>query len=187
MCATPSGTGISPGNQASSSTDDTHWIDHLVDGTAVLIRPLCADDRERGEDFLRALSPQARHFLCDVGTDHAALARRPAESGAVQHQTFIALAHENGQLRSVGLSRYSAAAGPDCRCAVVVADDWRHRGLAMLMMSHLVEMVRARGFHRMFLAGTAEHPPVQELVVGLGFEPSPAPEGVARTVYTLEL
>ena len=40
----------------------THWIETLRDGTGVLIRPLRAKHREREDDFIKRLSPDARHF-----------------------------------------------------------------------------------------------------------------------------
>lgn len=188
MSVKPTGTRFPSGRRAPSSMDGTHWIDHLVDGTTILIRPLCAADRERGEDFLRALTPQARRFLCDFREDRSGLAGQLMDAGGARRRAFVALAYENGQLRGVGLSRYSAADGdPRCRCAVTVADDWRHRGLAMLMMCHLVEMAREQGFQQMFLSDAADHPPIRELVTGLGFAPSPDPDDSARIVHTLAL
>lgn len=188
MSTKPTGTGLPRGRRVMASTDGNHWIDRLVDGTTVLVRPLCAADRERGEDFLRALTPQARRFLCDFREDRSGLAGQLMDADNVRRRAFVALAYENGQLRGVGLSRYSAVAGDlRCRCAVTVADDWQHRGLAMLMMCHLVEMAREQGFQEMFLSDAADHPPIEELVAGLGFAPSPDPDDRTRTVHTLAL
>lgn len=187
MNVKPTGAGCPAGGRVLPWTDDTHWIDHLADGTAVLIRPLYAADRERGEEFLRLLTPQARRFLCDFREDHSTSADSSRGGRGARRRAYLALAHEDGQLRGVGLSRYSDAGNLRCRCALTVADDWRHRGLALLMMCHLVEMARKRGFQQMFLSDAADHPPIEELVTGLGFEPSPDPDGSTRIVHTLVL
>lgn len=37
-----------------------HWIEHLNNGSRVLIRPIRPEDAEREADFIRNLSPQSR-------------------------------------------------------------------------------------------------------------------------------
>ena len=63
----------------------------------------------------------------------------------------VALAHDSGALREVGVSRCSASGDAQhCECAVTVADHWQHRGLGTLLMRHLSDTARCHGFRQMF-------------------------------------
>jgi GNAT superfamily N-acetyltransferase len=170
--------------------DGTHWIDHLRDDTVVLIRPLRAADREREEDFVRALSPDARRFrfLCSFREASPELVEQLMDVDYDQRMAFVALAHENGHLREVGVSRYSATEDRSrCECAVTVADDWRHRGLAVLLMHHLIQMARKHGFRQMFSIDAADNQAMQELAAYLGFKRSLDPGDSTQAIHTLKL
>ncbi|CAM5232221.1 GNAT family N-acetyltransferase OS=Rhodanobacter lindaniclasticus OX=75310 GN=B1991_05160 PE=4 SV=1 [Rhodanobacter lindaniclasticus] len=101
---------------------------------------------------------------------------------------FVALAHDDGELREVGISRYSASGDEkQCECAVTVADDWRHRGLAVLLMRRLIEIARKNGFRRMFSIDAAGNEPMRELADYLGFQRRLDPDDAAQVIHTLDL
>jgi len=184
--ATPSGTRDFP----VAALEGTHWIDHLRDETPVLIRPLRADDRQREEDFVRALSPDARRFrfLCTLKEASPELMDQLMAIDEDQRMAFIALAHEDGQLREVGVSRYSATADRSrCECAVTVAEGWRHRGLAVLLMRHLIDVARQHGFRQMFSIDAAANEPMRELAEHLGFKRTIDRSDAAQAIHTLSL
>jgi GNAT superfamily N-acetyltransferase len=168
----------------------THWIDHLLDGTAVLIRPLRAEDREREEDFIRRLSPAARRyrFLGSFREASPALVDQLMEVDFPRRVAFVALLHENGKLREIGVSRFAAATDErQCECAVTVADEWQHRGLGVLLMRHLIDVARSNGYKRMVSLDDASNQPMRELAAFLGFRREPAPDDPARVMHILEL
>ena len=79
------------------------------DGRHVLIRPLREEDRERERQFINRLSPATRHFrfLGEIRKP----ARRSDQLMDIDYQqsmAFVALVHEDGELREVGISRYAA-------------------------------------------------------------------------------
>ncbi|HEV2621786.1 MAG TPA: GNAT family N-acetyltransferase [Frateuria sp.] len=170
--------------------EGTHWIDHLRDGTVVLIRPLRPDDRAREEEFLRAMSPDSKRlrFLCSFREASPELVDQLMDVDYDKRMAYVALAHEDGHLHEVGVSRYSASNdGAQCECAVTVADHWRHRGLAVVLMRHLIDMARKRGFRQMYSVDAADNQPMQELAAYLGFKRSLDPNDPTQAIHTLTL
>lgn len=187
MTTSPS---VHPSAPAFPEITGDQWAETLNDGSHVLIRPLRAEDRERERDFIDRLSPEARYFRF-LGTIHQA---SPALLDQLMnldyHKTmaFVALAHENGVLHEVGVSRYSAS-GDDqhCECAVTVADNWRHRGLAVTLMRHLIEMARRNGFRQMFSIDDSANEAMHELAHYLGFHAASDTADATQVVHTLDL
>ena len=101
---------------------------------------------------------------------------------------FVALAHDDGVLREVGVSRYNAT-GDDkqCECAVTVADDWQHRGLGVMLMRHLIVTARRNGFRHMFSLDDASNEPMRELAHYLGFLRKSDPQDAAQAIHTLDI
>jgi GNAT superfamily N-acetyltransferase len=170
--------------------DGTHWIERLRDGTPVLIRPLQPEDRQREEDFIRHMSPTARRFrfLGDFREASPALIDQLMNVELPGRMAFVALLHDNGKLREIGVSRYSAA-GDDkhCECAVTVDEEWQHRGLGVLLMRHLIEVARKHGYKQMFSIDDAANQSMRDLAVFLGFERRLDPDDPARAIHTLKL
>ena len=170
--------------------EGTHWIEALRDGTRVLIRPLRAEDHEREEEFIARLSGESKRlrFLSDFKKASPALIKQLMDVHYPEQMAFVALAHDNGKLREVGVSRYSATDdGKRCECAVTVADDWRHRGLGVLLMQHLIQLARRNGFKQMFSIDAADNEPMRELAHHLGFERQLDPDDGSQVIHTLAL
>lgn len=168
----------------------THWIDHLRDGTPVLIRPLRTEDREREEDFIRRLSPAARRyrFLGTFRQPSPALVDQLMKVDFPRQAAFVALLHDNGELREIGVSRYAATdEEQQCECAVTVADEWQNKGLGVLLMRHLIDVARSNGFKRMVSLDDACNENMRQLADFLGFRRESLPDDPARVVHTLEL
>jgi len=170
--------------------EGTHWIEALNDGTRVLVRPLRADDRQREEAFIRRLSPTSRrHRFMDTFKEASpALIDQLMDVDNLTHMAFIALAHDNGELREVGVSRYCATdSDKQCECAIAVADDWHQRGLAVLLMRHLIDQARKNGFKQMISLDAAENEGMHGLASYLGFHSRRDPEDATQVMHTLDL
>ncbi len=187
----PSATATTPPQpMPPEALEGTHWIETLRDGTRVLIRPLRPEDREREEEFIARLSDESKRmrFLCDFKQASPALLKQLMDVHYPEQTAFVALAHDNGELREVGVSRYSATEdGKRCEVAVTVADDWRHRGLAVLLMQHLIQQARHNGFKQMFSIDAADNQPMRELAHHLGFERHIDPDDSTQVIHTLAL
>lgn len=168
----------------------THWIESLNDGAKVLIRPLRQEDREREQTFIERLSPQSRRFRFMNTFKNASPALIDHLMNVDNHQqvALVAFAHDNGELREVGISRYGATAQEkQCESAVTVADDWRHRGLAVLLMRHLISQARQNGFRQIISLDAAGNEPMRELASYLGFRSQPDPQDATQVIHTLDL
>ena len=168
----------------------SHWIESLADGTRVLIRPLREEDREREEDFIHRLSPDSRRFRFMGGFKEASpqLINQLMDVDYDQRMAFVALAHEDGKLREVGVSRYSATDGQgQCECAVTVADDWRQRGLGVLLMRHLIDLARRNGYQQMISLDAADNEAMRDLASYLGFHRRLDPGDSSQVTHTLDL
>jgi GNAT superfamily N-acetyltransferase len=167
-----------------------HWIEALRDGTPVLIRPLAESDRQREIDFIDRLSHRSRRmrFLGDFRKMSVASIDRLMKIDYESQMAFVALVHENGALREIGISRYSATSdGKRCECAVTVADEWQGRGLGVLLMRHLVDIARRNGFKQMFSVDAADNQAMRDLASYLGFNRRMDPEDSALVIHSLDL
>ncbi|MEX1827267.1 N-acetyltransferase family protein [Luteibacter sp. CQ10] len=167
-----------------------HAVTTLNDGTPVLIRPLRPEDREREQAFIRRLSPESRRcrFLGEMREASSPLLDSLMDTDGVTRVAYVALAHDNGELREVGISRYASASDRTrCECAVTVADDWRHRGLAVALMHHLIDTARRNGFQTMYSIDLAENHDMEELARHLGFTRVPDSSDATLVMHTLQL
>lgn len=178
------------GTQAPTFIEGDHWIESLSDGTRVLVRPLRLQDRSMEEEFIRRLSPESRRFrfLGDFKEPDKTMLDHLMHVDYVHDMAFVALLHDNGQLREIGVSRYSTTGdGKQCECAVTVADDWRHRGLAVLLMRHLIQVARKQKLTRMYSIDDINNEPMRELAGFLGFKRESDPKDPKSVVYSLSL
>lgn len=177
-------------SQATGDALDEHWVEALPDGTHILIRRLRQEDRQREADFIAHLSPEARHFrfLCTMKEVSPALLNQLMAVDFKDSVAYIALVHQNGALVEIGISRYARCAdSQQCECAVTVADAWRHRGLAVALMRHLIETARQHGLQQMYSMDTAANSAMHELARFLGFSSRQDPTDPTQILHTLQL
>lgn len=190
MTSTTGTSSHAPAQAAAAALEGDHWIESLRDGTRVLVRPLRPGDRAMEEAFIRRLSPEARHFrfLGDFKAPSKSMLDHLMHVDYAHDMAFAAFAHDNGELREVGISRYSTTGDQrQCECAITVADDWRHRGLAVLLMQHLIDVARKQKLTRMFSIDDIGNEPMRELAHYLGFTREPSPDDPHTVVYSLAL
>ena len=170
--------------------ESPQWVETLRDGTAVLIRPIGKADVALERAFIERLSPETRRFrfLGQSRSVSNAQLERFCDVDYDRDVAFVALVVDGGEMREVGVSRYCIGSEPTvCECAIVVADDWQHRGLGTALMKHLIEHARARGLRAMYSIDLADNSGMQELAQYLGFERHVDPEDFTQVVHTLRL
>lgn len=175
------------GNTASP---EPQWRETLRDGTSVLIRPIQPADTELERHFIEQLSPESRRlrFLGQIGMPSPALLEQLTHPDAGRDAAFVALIAEGAAKREIGVARFSAQAdGRRCECAVTVSEDWRNRGLATVLMQHLIEVARRRGIESMYSIDAAENPAMDDLAAHLGFTRRTDPDDATQVVHTLDL
>jgi GNAT superfamily N-acetyltransferase len=171
------------------------WIETLPGGERVLLRPIEPGDREAERAFIAALSPEARHdrFLGQVVVPSEDLLTRLTAPDLEHDVAYVALAAGEGEARApsaplLGIARYGADRdGRACECAVTVAEGWRQRGLATLLMRHLIELARARGIRTMYSIDAADNAAMRALAADLGFTRNLDPDDAAQVIHHLDL
>jgi GNAT superfamily N-acetyltransferase len=170
--------------------NEIQWKVKLRDGTTVLIRPIHGADLEMERRFIERLSPLTRRmrFLGEVKTPSAALLDQLTHPDPVRDAAFVALVADGAEKREVGVARFSSRPdGLACECAVVVSDEWQGRGLATILMQHLIEIARERGIECMYSVDLAGNFAMQELTAHLGFQRKPDPNDPSQVLHVLDL
>jgi len=117
----------------------------LRDRSQVLVRPVRHPDAAAERTFIEALSPQTSRFcfLGQVRHPSSAMIEKFTDLDYVHDVAFAAVVHDVGKDRFVGVSRYNTTPdGTDCECAVTALDDWQNKGLGVMLMTHLIEVVQ---------------------------------------------
>lgn len=123
----------------------------LADGREVVVRPMRAED-----------AAAEREFLTRVDYD--------------RHMAFAC--EWDGHL--IGHSRYVVNPdGRSCEYGIVVSDDWRHSGVAQLLMEALIRAARARKLDTMEGLVLSENRDMLDFARALGFEASAEPSDPA--------
>lgn len=162
----------------------------LMDGSEVAIRVMRKEDAELDRDFIRNLSPESRwmRFLGQICEPSDSLIRKLTEFDYRHDMAFIALSRKHGDVRAVGVSRYSLAPdGQSCECAVAVADAWQGKGLGTVLMRDLIDIARRRGIRSMFSIDASENERMRELAHDLGFKRERDPDDATRVIHRLML
>jgi GNAT superfamily N-acetyltransferase len=170
--------------------DIPRWNECLRDGTRVLVRPLVPDDAQGEREFLESLSPESRRFrfLGQIGHPTEEMIFRLTHVDSPRDIAFAATARVDGRELIVGVSRYGASAdGSECECAITVRDDWQHRGVGTLLLSHLLQVAKARGIKRMWSIDAATNTRMDELARFFGFERRPDPRDPTQVIHSLWL
>ncbi len=142
----------------------------LSDGREALLRPLDPSDRERIIAAFDRLSEESRyrrffaplHELSDRSLEYL------TDIDHSDHEAIVALNPASDEL--VGVARYvRLQPGSDrAEAAVVVADDWQHRGLGRALLERLVVRARAQGISRFTALVHADNRRALELLAEIG-------------------
>ena len=151
----------------------------VPDGTEVTIRPIKPEDAELEIEFVRKLSPETKYyrFMNTMRELPPAMVARLTQIDYDREMAFVATMLENGTEVEIGVCRYAVNPdGESCEFAVVVADEWQHRGLARRLMGVLIETARNKGLAYMNGVFLSNNERMLKFVQGLGFVLSNDPE-----------
>jgi acetyltransferase len=155
----------------------TRW--QLSDGTDINIRPIRPEDAEIEQAFVRDLSPKAKYFrfmqaLRELTPE---MLIRFTQIDYDREMAFIAVLEQDGKELEVGVARYATNPdGESCEFALVVDDEWQHKGIGSRLMTILMTTAKARGFKTMEGEILADNRQMLNLVDHLGFSTSVSAE-----------
>ncbi|MFV8823180.1 GNAT family N-acetyltransferase [Thauera sp. WH-2] len=162
----------------------------VPDGTTVTIRPIKPEDAELEVDFVRTLSAETKYyrFMNTMRELPPAMVARLTQIDYDREMAFVATLAVDGMEKEIGVCRYAVNPdGESCEFAVVVADDWQHRGLARKLMGVLIETARSRGIQYMNGVFLANNERMLKFVQKLGFVLSSDPEDSSVKLGVLAL
>lgn len=168
----------------------SEWKEKLRDGSSVLIRPIHPGDEDIERKFIERLSAQSRRyrFLGEIASAGVKLVEQFTHPDPTHDAAFVALIADGAEKREIGVARFSS--GSDmarCECAIAVSDDWQGKGLGTIMMRHLIDIARQRGFKSMYSIDAGDNEPMRELAEHLGFERRHDPDDATQVIHTLDL
>ncbi|MBY0578418.1 MAG: bifunctional acetate--CoA ligase family protein/GNAT family N-acetyltransferase [Burkholderiales bacterium] len=162
---------------------EREWL--LSDGTIVTIRPIRPEDAEAEQNFVKNLSEQTRYmrFFTPISELTPQMLSRFTQIDYDREMAFIAMTTEKGREIEVGVARYIVdATGELCEFAIVIADDWQHKGLGAKLMFYLMESAKEKGVKRMEGDVLSANTPMLDLMTALGFSSKSTPELSVRRI-----
>ncbi len=120
----------------------------LPGGERVMLRPVCPRDAEALQDYVRALSPDARYnrFFGPLRELPPAEIERVTHLDVRNQLALLAQTRIDGAWTAIGEARYALAPDRlDCEFALSVADDFRGKGLGTLLLADLERRARSLG------------------------------------------
>jgi acyl-CoA synthetase (NDP forming)/RimJ/RimL family protein N-acetyltransferase len=125
-----------------------HWEADIVlrDGSTAHLRPIRADDADALVDFYSRVSEQSKYFR--FFAPYPVLSERDVERFThVDHARRVAFVVLRGD-DIIAVARYDGLDDREAEVAFLVQDDYQGRGLGQLLLEHLAEAGRERGFER---------------------------------------
>jgi acetyltransferase len=153
----------------------------MAGGGEYTVRPVHPDDAQMLQEFVRRLSPESRYFRFVSSIQElppTMLSRftlidydREMALVALHTETSVdALGEQEAHTRIVGVSRYIT--NPDrstCEFSLVVADDFKGRGLGSRLMLSIMDFAREKGLNEIEGLVLANNPNMLKLMKSLGF------------------
>ncbi len=152
------------------------------------MRPIRPEDARIEQAFVRGLSRDSRYtrFMGEVSELSPAMLERFTHNHYPHDFALIVTVPDKaaglGPEKEIAVARYigidEKAKDPKrCEFAIVVADDWQHRGIGSRLMKALMKVAKAGGLRFMEGYILANNRGMLELVKSLGFECGPSDEG----------
>jgi acyl-CoA synthetase (NDP forming)/GNAT superfamily N-acetyltransferase len=158
----------------------------LADGTTVEIRPATTDDLDGVRRFYDGMSEQNRYlrFLGAGRRVTEEAARRICRPRGEDHEALVAVL--TGEIIGVAECERTGRSG-EAEVACAVADRFHHRGVATLLLEHLVTMARDQGLTRFVAETLAYNHPMLRVFADMGLHVSERLEdGIVQIAIQLE-
>ena len=162
----------------------------LRDGTAVHLRAIRPDDKERLRIAFERLSPRSVYlrFFHPVAALAPDVLRQLTELNFRDHVGLILSVEDETGERLVAVARFVRVAGHRDRAefAITVADDYQNRGAGTLLLQRLVDIARAGGVRELVAEVLEDNREMLELIRSAKLPCRQTSEdGVCRVVVSL--
>jgi GNAT superfamily N-acetyltransferase len=119
----------------------------MRDGSAILIRAIKPDDKDRLREHARGLSTESVYHRF-MGYKRALTdddLRRLTELDFAQHVGLVAMLSEDGREHIIGVGRYIRTSNERAEVAFSVVDKDQGRGVGTLLLAHLSRIAKCNG------------------------------------------
>jgi len=165
----------------------TSWA--ARDGTPVTIRDISADDLALETEFVDSLSSNTGYQrLMSPRRLSAAELRRFTDIDPGRERALIAVTTDGRGERQLGVARYVKTSRDQAELAIVLRDDWQHRGLGTVLLQELIAYARQDGLASLFGTTFSSNAGMLRLARKLGFQIAgqPGDAGVRQLTLRLE-
>jgi len=162
----------------------------LPDGTPITIRPIRPEDAESEQDFVRRLSPQAKHyrFMQSLKELSPRMLARFTQIDYNREMALVAIMEEHGVQTQLGVARYVINPdGKSCEFAIVVSDEKQKQGIGSRLMKALIAAARRHRLVTMEGLVLADNRSMLQLMRDLAFSVRPHPEDRSMVMVELRL
>lgn len=167
-------------------------VDELVlaDGTALTVRPIRPEDAVLEREFVNGLSERSRYlrFMATLKEITPDMLSRFTQIDYDREVALIAIVPGGDRDRQIAVARYIMYPdGRGCEFAIVVGDDWHHKGIATYLLQRLIDIARDRRLERMDGLVLRENRGMLKLAKDLGFVEHRVPEDPQLVRVSLSL
>jgi len=148
-------------------------IQETAKGLPITIRPIRPEDAKLELDFVQNLSQRSRYlrFMNSMQTLTPEMLSRFTQIDYDREMAFIATTQDSGNTIEIGVTRYTTNPdGKSCEMAIVVRDDYQHRGVASALLNSLIEHAKAKGLRKMQGEVLSENGPMLSLLRQFDFK-----------------
>jgi acetyltransferase len=162
---------------------ESRW--QLPEGIDLIIRPIRPEDAEIEQTFVRGLSQESKYlrFVSALRELSPSMLARFTQIDYDREMALIAVLEQDARETEIGVARYVINPdGVSCEFALVIADEWQHKGIGHKLMDALMDIARDKGLKRMEGDVLASNRNMLGLVTSLGFTVGEGEEPSIRKV-----
>jgi acetyltransferase len=162
----------------------------LLDGTRLTIRPIRPEDARLEQKFVDGLSERSRYlrFMYALQNITPEMVSRFTQIDYDREMALIAQVADEGVEEQIAVARYvTYPDGRGCEFAIVVGDQWHHKGIATELLKRLIDIARDRRLDQMDGVVLRENKGMIDLAKELGFEQHSSPHDPNVVLMSLRL
>ena len=143
----------------------------MRDGERVVLRPIRAADAAALQAYIGGLSTLSRYyrFFAPMPELPPSEMHRVLHLDGMRQAALIACTFPSGKAIVVGEARYALAPNRECEFALSVAEDWRGRGLARMMLAEIECRARSLGARSLVADVLHANEPMKSFAAKAGF------------------
>jgi acetyltransferase len=170
------------------------YLQFMIDGQEVTIRPLGSHDEKIELAFFNNLSANTRYFRFMEGIRELSpiMLKQLCHIDGKHSMAFVATINEAQGETQIGVSRYICGhlardSDLEGEMALTIADKWQHKGIDKLLIKPLLEYAKNHGIKKLFSYEFAENLAMRHLAKDLGMIAKLDPDDSQLVAYTLNI